>query len=125
MQPPFAAVLTARPAFFAIARELRPITVGMTRKEIKKPRDGVTGAFYEISHEVRRDSLIRSIITDTKLELWGCNSSLEAKTVKVQLDSWLLGEGQVDQRDFTVSLDPNSSTEIWKGTVPGAYRETG
>lgn len=42
-----------RPAFFAIARELRPFTVGMARKEIKKPKDDRTSAFYEIIHEVR------------------------------------------------------------------------
>jgi hypothetical protein len=27
----------------------------MTRKEVKRPRDDLTGAFYEISHEVRPD----------------------------------------------------------------------
>jgi len=41
-----------RPAFFAIARELRPYTVGMARKEIKKTENSVTAALYEITHEV-------------------------------------------------------------------------
>lgn len=35
------------------------------------------------------------------------------------LVSWELGKHKVDQRDFAVSLKPNASTEIWKGTVPG------
>jgi beta-mannosidase len=47
----------SRPAFFSIARELRPYTVGMARKEVKKPRDNVTSAFFEITHEVSEDSI--------------------------------------------------------------------
>jgi hypothetical protein len=43
--------------FFSIARELRPYTVGMARKEVKKPRDNVTSAFFEITHEVSEDSI--------------------------------------------------------------------
>lgn len=45
-------LLSCRPAFFAIARELRLYTVGMARKEIKTPKNDVTAAQYEITHEV-------------------------------------------------------------------------
>ncbi|KAL1410297.1 hypothetical protein Q8F55_004303 [Vanrija albida] len=96
--------LRPKPAYFAIARELRPYTVGMTRKEIKTMRDSTTAAFYTIRHEV---------------ELWGCNSTVEPKAAKVELVSFDLNDGVVDKRDFPVVLQPNASMEIWKGDVPG------
>lgn len=76
----------------------------MTRKEIKTPRDSTTAAFYTIRHEI---------------ELWGCNSTLEAKNATVELVSFDLHDGLVDKREFAVVLQPNASTEIWKGDVPG------
>ena len=55
--------LRPKPAYFAIARELRPITVGMTRKDVKSPRKDKpdSEAYFEI---------------DTKVEIWGTNSGL-------------------------------------------------
>ncbi|GFZ45160.1 Beta-mannosidase B [Saitozyma sp. JCM 24511] len=96
--------LRPKPAFFSIARELTPYTVGMARKDVKKPRDAVTSAFFEITQEI---------------ELWGCNSTVESKKAKVELVSFDLDEGEVDRRTLDVTLAPNSSTEIWKGAVPG------
>ena len=51
--------------------------------------------------------------------MWGCNSTLSEKKAKVELVSFDLNEGEVDRRDFQVTLAANSSTEIWKGDVPG------
>lgn len=95
--------LRPKPAFFAIARELRPLTVGMARKDIKTYRDGSL-AFFETRSEV---------------QLWACNSELEEKTVRVELVAFDLNDGELDRQHWDVTLKPNASTEIWAGDVPG------
>lgn len=100
--------LRPKPAFYAIARELRPYTVGMARKEIKTYKEGSL-AFFTINHEI---------------QLWGCNSTLQAKEARIELVSVDLHDGEVDRRTIPVTLAPNSSTEVWKGTVPGQHERT-
>lgn len=51
--------------------------------------------------------------------MWGCNSTLKSKKAKVELVSFDLDKGQVDKHYRHVTLNANSSTEIWKGDVPG------
>lgn len=51
--------LRPKPAYFTIARELRPYTVGVTRKEVKTPTSPISAAFFTI---------------DTVIEVWGTNS---------------------------------------------------
>ena len=99
--------LMGRAAYYAIARELRPYTVGMARKDIKKFDDESTGAFFTINQE---------------LQLWACNSTLKEKKAKIQLVSFDLNGGEVDRQSFGGKLAPNASTEIWKGDVPGTSR---
>jgi len=59
-----------------------------------------------------------------QLQLWGCNSTLETKKATVELVSFDLDDGELDRQTFPVSLAPNSSTEIWKGDVPGQIVRT-
>lgn len=101
--------LRPKPSFFAIARELRPYTVGMARKEVKVPKSDMSLAHYTIDEEI---------------ELWACNSTLEPKDAVVELVSVDLEKGEVDRRTFDVTLAPNASTEVWKGTVPGQPTRT-
>ncbi|KAI0068656.1 glycoside hydrolase family 2 protein [Artomyces pyxidatus] len=97
--------LRPKPAYFSIARELRPFTVGMTRKETKKFADEQTAAHF--------------IIT-TALEIWGTNSTLEEKEATLQVTSFDLDNpGWSDRWEKGVVLAPNASTELWKGEVPG------
>lgn len=101
-----AAELPSRAAYYAIARELRPYTVGMARKDIKKFDDDSSGAFFTINQE---------------LQLWACNSTLQEKKAKIELVSFDLNGGEVDRQSFGGSLKANASTEIWKGDVPGQF----
>ena len=97
--------LRPKPAFFTIARELRPYTVGMTRKEIKHFADDRTAAFFTIT---------------SVLEIWGTNSTLQEKKVTLAVTSFDLEDPHWSDRwDKEVVLAPNSSTELWKGNVPG------
>jgi len=58
-----------KPAFFAIARELRPFTVGMARKDVKTLDNPSSEAFFKIeqsvsSHMLRRDVGLLSLPFD-------------------------------------------------------------
>ncbi|KAG8704957.1 hypothetical protein FRC11_009435, partial [Ceratobasidium sp. 423] len=103
--------LRPKPAYFTIARELRPYTVGITRKTIKTPLGP-------------RSALYSSI--ETHLEMWGTNSTLEAKTATVEIRSFdVEGGGKlIDTQKLEVVLAPNSSTELWKGSLPGEGKRT-
>ncbi|ELU41403.1 glycoside hydrolase family 2 protein [Rhizoctonia solani AG-1 IA] len=103
--------LRPKPAYFTIARELRPYTVGMTRKTIKTPLGP-------------RSALYSSI--ETRLEMWGTNSTLEAKNAILEIRSFDLEDGGklIDTQRLDVTLAPNSSTELWKARLPGEGKRT-
>jgi len=94
-----------KPAYFAIARELAPYTVGMTRKD----------------HEVFPDELSASTLTiETRLEVWGTNSTLEEREVLLEITAFDLDDvAWQEQWSKKVVLAPNASTEIWAGPLPG------
>ena len=97
--------LRPKPAYFAIARELRPYTVGITRKDHKEYADERTSARFTIT---------------SRLEMWGTNNTLEPKRCTLQVTSFDLERPDWrDQWETDVSLAPNASTELWRGLVPG------
>ncbi|WVQ80709.1 hypothetical protein IAT38_002814 [Cryptococcus sp. DSM 104549] len=97
--------LRPTPAYFAIARELAQYTVGITRKEIKKPLNETTDAFFNIKQE---------------LQVWGCNSTLcPTHDITLELTSFELGKHQLHHCTIPVILYPNSSTQLFTGLVPG------
>ncbi|KAF9534884.1 beta-mannosidase [Crepidotus variabilis] len=97
--------LRPKPAFFAIARELRPYTVGMTRKEYKTYSNDRSAVDFTI---------------ETIVEIWGTNSTLEEKKATLEVTCYDL-EDEKWRATFQkeVLLKPNSSTELWKGKLPG------
>ncbi|KAF8609837.1 glycoside hydrolase family 2 protein [Ceratobasidium sp. AG-I] len=103
--------LRPKPAYFTIARELRPYTVGMTRKTIKKPLSPTSALYASI---------------ETHIELWGTNSTLESAQVTLEIRSFDIENGGklIDTQKLNVTLAPNSSTELWKGVLPGEGKRT-
>ncbi|KAI0307144.1 glycoside hydrolase family 2 protein [Multifurca ochricompacta] len=97
--------LRPKPAYFAIARELRPYTVGIMRKHRKDYANKRTLAHFTIT---------------SQLEIWGTNSTLEKKNAKLQVTSFDLEQPDWSDRwEMNVTLAPNASTELWKGELPG------
>ncbi|KAG6861004.1 hypothetical protein C0995_005024 [Termitomyces sp. Mi166 len=96
--------LRPKPAFFAIARELRPFTVGMTRKDHKKFAD---------------DSHADKFTVETKIEIWGTNSTLAKKKAKLEVITFDLHSNWREITSMDVVLAPNASTELFKGNLPG------
>ena len=103
--------LRPKPAYFTIARELRPFTVGMTRKTEKVFRDDRSAAFFTIEHTI---------------EIWGTNSTLENKVVYLDVIAFDLEKkdwrGGAEKRK--VLLMKNSATELFKGPLPGQPTRT-
>ncbi|KAF7313298.1 Beta-mannosidase B [Mycena chlorophos] len=97
--------LRPKPAYFSIARELRPFTVGMTRKDSTTFPDELSAAKFTI---------------DSVLEIWGTNSTLVEKQITLEVTSFDLdSDCWRDQWTKSAVLQPNSSTELFKGPLPG------
>ncbi|KAJ7507752.1 glycoside hydrolase family 2 protein [Mycena galericulata] len=97
--------LRPKPAYFTIARELRPLTVGMTRKEIKSFPNELSSAQFTI---------------ETVIEIWGTNSTLTDKKVTLEVIAFdLHSDCWRDKWSQEVVLKANSSTELHKGLLPG------
>ncbi|KAG6900940.1 hypothetical protein C0993_004377 [Termitomyces sp. T159_Od127] len=96
--------LRPKPAFFTIARELRPFTVGMTRKDHK--------VFEDDRHADR-------FTIETKLEIWGTNSTLIQKKAKLEVTTFDLHSDWRTTTSVDVVLATNASTELFKGSLPG------
>ncbi|KAG5646603.1 hypothetical protein DXG03_002907 [Asterophora parasitica] len=96
--------LRPKPAFFTVARELRPFTVGMTRKEHKTFAD---------------DRSMDKFTIETRLEIWGTNSSLTEKKATLEVASFDLDSERRDKWSKEVVLAQNASTELFKGQLHG------
>ncbi|KAJ6599110.1 glycoside hydrolase family 2 protein [Mycena vulgaris] len=97
--------LRPKPAYFTIARELRPFTVGMTRKETQTFPNELSSAQFTI---------------ETTLEIWGANSTLSDKKATLEVTSFdLHSDCWRDKWSEEIVLKANSSTELHKGVLPG------
>lgn len=93
-----------KPAYFAISRELRQYTVGMTRKEKKIFTNDLSAAQFTIT---------------TVLEVWGTNGTLSEKKAKLAVTCFDLHSSWTEQFSKDIVLAPNSSTELYSGDLPG------
>ena len=93
-----------KPAYFAIARELRSFTVGMTRKDYQR---------------FSNDRSAAAFVIETKLEIWGTNSTLAEKRVILEVTSFDLHSDWREKWTKEVVLSPNSSTELHIGNLAG------
>ncbi|KAJ8475140.1 hypothetical protein ONZ45_g15707 [Pleurotus djamor] len=98
-----------KPAFFSIARELRPFTVGLTRKEYKTYPDDTSAAVFTI---------------ETIFEIWATNSSLSKKKANLEVTSFDLHSDWRDKWSKEVTLEPNASTELYRGELAGLPKRT-
>ncbi|RDX53645.1 glycoside hydrolase family 2 protein [Lentinus brumalis] len=101
--------LRPKPAYFAIKRELRLYTVGMTRKEKKTYADELSAAFFTL---------------ETVLEIWGTNSTLDEKKATLEITAFDLHSAWRERSTHAVVLAPNAATELWQGALPGQPTRT-
>ncbi|KAI0772566.1 glycoside hydrolase family 2 protein [Irpex lacteus] len=101
--------LRPKPAYFTIKRELRPFTVGMTRKEKKTFPDELSAATFTI---------------ETVLDVWGTNSTLEEKKATLEVAAFDLHSEWTERWTKDVVLAPNAATELYSGELPGQPKRT-
>ncbi|KAH9948346.1 glycoside hydrolase family 2 protein [Amylocystis lapponica] len=101
--------LHPKPGYYTIKRELRPFTVGMTRKEKKTYADDLTAAFFTL---------------ETVLEIWGTNSTLAEKKAALEVTGFDLHSDWRETWTKDVVLAPNASTELYSGALPGQPTRT-
>ncbi|KAI1023265.1 hypothetical protein LB503_000235 [Fusarium chuoi] len=98
--------LRPKHSYFTIKREMAPITIGMTRREHKHPKNKYTRVDIE---------------TKVKVEIWGSNLNLEDVTVDCVVKAWDVETGKETYSQTVVSdlvLQSNRSTEIKTLDVP-------
>lgn len=98
-------------AYFAVKRELQPITIGLKRTVHTTFADKYTRAYTKTVH---------------KIELWACNLSLDAHEVSVHVKTCNPVTGKQEKHDnlFTrLYLLPNRSTEISEFEIPVSEKE--
>ncbi|KZO92286.1 glycoside hydrolase family 2 protein [Calocera viscosa TUFC12733] len=106
--------LRPKPAFFATAREMLPVTVGIKRTVKKNKENDRPRQFYEFG---AFQSLSASV------EIWGCNSTLKARKVLLEVSYWDLESDWRSSESHEVTLLPNQSTDLLKKAVPHRPRD--
>lgn len=98
--------LRPKMAYFTVKREMAPVSIGITRREHRHPRDKYTRVNIEVK---------------TQIEVWGSNLTLEDLTVDCVVRAWDVETGR-ETYASTVSaglaLPENRSTEIVAMDVP-------
>lgn len=105
--------LRPKHAYFTVKREMAPLSIGMTRREHRHPRNKYT----------RVDVDVRSVI-----EVWGSNLTLEDITVDCVLKAFDVETGRETYSETVeknVLLPENRSTEILATDVPVAHPGAG
>ena len=98
--------LRPKHAYFTVKREMAPISIGMTRREHKHPKDKYTRVNIE---------------TKTQIEVWGSNLTLEDLTVDCVLKAWDVETGKETYSKTVaeaLALPENRSTEVVATDVP-------
>ncbi len=93
-------------AYFAVKRELRPMTIGLKRTVHTTFADKYTRAFTKTVH---------------KIEMWACNLSLDSYDVFFHVKTCNLVTGEQKEHDSLLTrllLLPNRSTEISEFEIP-------
>ncbi|KAL1937730.1 hypothetical protein VTO73DRAFT_12883 [Trametes versicolor] len=96
--------LRPKPAYFAIKRELRTHTVGVTRTERKTSPDARSAATFTI---------------ETVLAVWGTNSAREPRKATLEVTAFDLHSDWTERFTREAVLAPNAATELWEGALPG------
>jgi len=101
--------LRPKPAFYATAREMRPITVGIKRTVHKNTINDRPRQFYEFG-------AFQSL--SATVEIWGCNSTLAPRKVLLEVEYTDLLSDWTDVETSEATLLPNQSTELLEKAIP-------
>ncbi|KAG8533832.1 uncharacterized protein KY384_001573 [Bacidia gigantensis] len=100
-------------AYYAIKREMEPITVGMKRVITEAPADKYTEAFVKKTYSI---------------EMWVCNFDIQAHRVGIKIHTSNLDTGVCGYHRLlsqNVVLPPNQTTEVFRFDIPVKHKDTG
>lgn len=103
--------LRPKMAYFTVKREMAPVSVGITRKEHRHPKDKYTRVNIEVKNQI---------------EIWGSNLTLQDLTVDCVVKAWDVETGKETYSETIstdLSLPENRSTEIIAMEVPGSKED--
>ncbi len=103
--------LRPKHAYFAVKRELAPITIGMKRTVRSTPDDKYTKAYVKTTH---------------RIEMWASNLTPRRRNVEVQLKAWNVASGKETYSKTlhdSFVLEPNRSIEITGFNVPAREKD--
>lgn len=98
--------LRPKHAYFTVKREMAPISIGMTRREHKHPKDKYTRVYID---------------TKVVIEIWGSNLTLEDITADCVVKAFDVETGEETYSQTVssgINLPANASTEISSFEVP-------
>ncbi|KAF8073394.1 glycoside hydrolase [Lyophyllum atratum] len=102
--------LRPKPSYFTIARQLAPLTVGISRTVTQNRANDRPRQFYEFgaiqSHKA-------------KVDIWGTNAALSACAAKLELNFHDLKSNWTHSETHEVELLPNQTTELLSLPCPG------
>ncbi|KAG9090593.1 hypothetical protein FRC06_000958 [Ceratobasidium sp. 370] len=101
--------LRPKPAYFTIAREMLPYTVGIKRTVEKNRETDRPRQFYEFG-------AFQSI--GASIDVWATNSTLSSKIVTLRLLCLDLISSWTHQEEHRVTLLPNQTTEVLAAPCP-------
>ncbi|KAI5927234.1 beta-mannosidase [Camillea tinctor] len=103
--------LRPKHAYFTVKREMAPLSVGMTRREHRRPRDKYTRVHIDVS---------------TRIEIWASNLGLEPiEGADLVVRAWDVETGErtfEERRGEALTLPPNQSTELAALDVPARHK---
>lgn len=105
--------LRPKHAYYTVKREMAPLSIGMTRREHRHPKDKYTRVNVDVQ---------------TVIEVWGSNLTLEDYTVDCVLKAWDVETGEETFSEVVakdIVLPENRSTEILARDVPVAHKGAG
>lgn len=101
--------LRPKPVYYTIARELRPISVGILRSVTKNRETDRPKQFYEFGAFQTKEA---------NISIWSANSTLISQKLRLILSFHDLASSWMETRSSTVTLLPNQSTELLVVHVP-------
>lgn len=90
-------------AYYAVKRELRPLTVGVERRLITSPNDDLADSF---PHK------------HTQILVWASNFTLQEVTGKLLIQSFALNGKLVSEQRQDVTLKASQSSELYEDKLP-------
>ncbi|KAH9919171.1 glycoside hydrolase [Epithele typhae] len=102
--------LRAKPVYYTIARELKPISVAMLRMVTQNRENDRPKQFYEFG-------AFRSV--SASLAVWGTNSTLAPRRVRLELSFFDVASDWTATQTLDATLLPNQTTELLELRVPG------